>query len=56
VPRDDQLPIRNWTEAQAKRDAETLAMLNRAQPVLRPPAQLSNNELSFVVPVRFYMK
>jgi protein TonB len=37
-------------------DAETLAMLNRAQPVPRPPAQLSNNELSFVVPVRFNIK
>jgi periplasmic protein TonB len=37
-------------------DAETLAMLNRAQPMPRPPAQLSNNELSFVVPVRFNIK
>jgi periplasmic protein TonB len=37
-------------------DAETLAMLERAQPMPRPPAQLSNNELSFVVPVRFNIK
>jgi protein TonB len=37
-------------------DAETLAMLNRAQPMPRPPAQLSNNELSFVVPVRFNIR
>ena len=37
-------------------DAETLAMLNRAQPMPRPPAQLATNELSFVVPVRFNIK
>jgi periplasmic protein TonB len=37
-------------------DAETLEMLQRAQPMPRPPAQLSNNELSFVVPVRFNIK
>jgi periplasmic protein TonB len=37
-------------------DAETLAMLNRAQPMPRPPVQLSNNELSFVVPVRFNIR
>jgi protein TonB len=37
-------------------DAETLAMLERAQPMPRPPAQLPNSELSFVVPVRFNIK
>ena len=37
-------------------DAETLAMLSRAQPMPRPPAQLSNSELSFVVPVRFNIR
>jgi periplasmic protein TonB len=37
-------------------DAETLAMLNRAQPMPRPPAQLATNELSFVVPVRFNIR
>jgi periplasmic protein TonB len=37
-------------------DAETLAMLDRAQPMPRPPAQLAGNELSFVVPVRFNIR
>jgi len=37
-------------------DEETLAMLNRAQPMPRPPALLPNSELSFVVPVRFSIK
>jgi periplasmic protein TonB len=37
-------------------DAETLAMLNRAQPMPRPPTQIPNSELSFVVPVRFSIK
>jgi protein TonB len=37
-------------------DAETLAMLTRAQPMPRPPGQLSNRELSFVVPVRFNIR
>jgi protein TonB len=35
-------------------DAETLAMLTRAQPMPRPPAKLS--ALSFVVPVHFNIK
>jgi periplasmic protein TonB len=34
-------------------DQETLAMLARAQPMPRPPDQLSDTELTFVVPVRF---
>jgi periplasmic protein TonB len=37
-------------------DAETLAMLNRAQPMPRPPAQLPDRELSFVVPVQFNIR
>jgi periplasmic protein TonB len=37
-------------------DAETLAMLNRAQPMPHPPAQITGSELSFVVPVRFSIK
>jgi protein TonB len=34
-------------------DQETLAILTRAQPMPRPPDQISDAELSFVVPVRF---
>jgi hypothetical protein len=34
-------------------DQETLAMLMRAQPMPQPPEQVSDRELSFVVPVRF---
>jgi len=34
-------------------DHETLAMLARAQPMPRPPEQISDAELTFVVPVRF---
>ena len=37
-------------------DSETLAMLARAQPMPRPPDQLSDAELTFVVPVRFNIK
>jgi periplasmic protein TonB len=37
-------------------DAETLAMLSRAQPMPRPPGQLSSNQLSFIVPVRFNIR
>jgi periplasmic protein TonB len=37
-------------------DEETLAMLARAQPMPRPPEQLSDGELSFVVPVRFSLR
>ena len=37
-------------------DQETLAMLARAQPMPRPPDQLSDSQLSFVVPVRFNIR
>ena len=37
-------------------DRETLAMLARAQPMPRPPDQLSDAELTFVVPVRFNIR
>ena len=37
-------------------DAESLAMLARAQPMPRPPAMLPDNQLSFVVPVRFNIR
>jgi protein TonB len=37
-------------------DAESIAMLARAQPMPRPPAKLPDSELSFVVPVRFAIR
>jgi len=37
-------------------DQETLAMLARAQPMPRPPDQLSDAELTFVVPVLFNIR
>ena len=37
-------------------DEETLAMLARAQPMPRPPEQVSDGELSFEVPVRFNIR
>jgi protein TonB len=37
-------------------DQETLAMLARAQPMPRPPDQLSAAELTFVVPVLFNIR
>jgi TonB family protein len=37
-------------------DEETLAMLVRAQPLPKPPDNILDSELSFVVPVRFYIK
>lgn len=37
-------------------DNETLAMLARAQPMPRPPDQLTSAELTFVVPVRFNIR
>jgi len=40
----------------ASLDNETLAMLARAQPMPRPPDQLSDAELTFVVPVRFNIR
>jgi protein TonB len=37
-------------------DNEALAMLVRAQPMPRPPGQLSDAELTFVVAVRFNIR
>jgi periplasmic protein TonB len=37
-------------------DEETLAMLARAQPLPKPPTNVLDSELSFVVPVRFNIK
>src|SRR6266481_1135055 len=37
-------------------DQETLAVLARAQPMPRPPDQVSDTELSFVVPIRFNIR
>jgi periplasmic protein TonB len=37
-------------------DQETLAMLVRAQPMPRPPDQLIDGELTFVMPVRFNIR
>jgi periplasmic protein TonB len=37
-------------------DEETLAMLVRAQPLPKPPDNVLDSELSFVVPVKFYIK
>jgi periplasmic protein TonB len=37
-------------------DEETLAMLVRAQPLPKPPDNILDSELSFTVPVRFYIK
>jgi protein TonB len=37
-------------------DQETLAMLARAQPMPKPPDNILDSELSFVVPVRFNIK
>lgn len=37
-------------------DNETLAMLARAQPMPRPPDQVQDTELTFVVPVRFNIR
>jgi TonB family protein len=40
----------------AELDQETLDMLTRAQPMPKPPRETKNSELSFVVPVRFYIR
>lgn len=40
----------------ASLDQETLAMLSRAQPMPRPPDQLSSAEITFVLPIRFDIK
>lgn len=37
-------------------DQETLEMLDRAQPMPRPPANVLDSQLSFVVPVRFNIR
>jgi protein TonB len=37
-------------------DQETLAMLVRAQPMPKPPDNVFDNELSFIVPVRFNIR
>ncbi len=37
-------------------DQETLAMLERAQPMPRPPDNIADSQLSFVVPVRFNIR
>src|SRR5271169_6269151 len=37
-------------------DEETLAMLSRAQPMPKPPGNVSDTALSFVVPVRFNIR
>ena len=37
-------------------DQETLAMLDRAQPMPAPPNDVPDNKLSFIVPVRFNIK
>jgi protein TonB len=37
-------------------DEETLAMLARAQPMPKPPGEMRDLELSFVVPVRFNIR
>lgn len=37
-------------------DQETLAMLARAQPMPRPPDQLTDDELTFVIPVHFEIR
>jgi len=40
----------------AELDQETLEMLVRAQPMPKPPGEMQDRELSFVVPVRFNIK
>jgi periplasmic protein TonB len=37
-------------------DQETLALLERAQPLPRPPENVRDNDLSFVAPVRFNIR
>jgi periplasmic protein TonB len=37
-------------------DQETLAMLERAQPMPRPPSNFSDSQLSFIVPIRFNLR
>ncbi|HWN50093.1 MAG TPA: energy transducer TonB [Xanthobacteraceae bacterium] len=44
------------TSGSPELDQESLAMLNRAQPMPKPPSQVQTSELSFVVPVRFNIR
>jgi protein TonB len=41
------------TSGSAALDAETLALIRRAQPFPPPPADVSEEQLSFVVPIRY---
>jgi periplasmic protein TonB len=40
----------------AEMDRETLAMVSRAQPMPRPPDQMTGDQLTFVIPVRFNLR
>jgi periplasmic protein TonB len=44
------------TSGSPELDQESLAMLNRAQPMPKPPSQVQSSELSFVVPIRFNIR
>jgi protein TonB len=44
------------TSGSPELDQESLAMLNRAQPMPKPPGQVQTSELSFVVPIRFNIR
>jgi protein TonB len=44
------------TSGSPELDQESLAMLNRAQPMPKPPSQVQTSELSFVVPIRFNIR
>ena len=37
-------------------DQETLALLARAQPMPKPPGAMDDRQLSFVAPVRYYIR
>lgn len=37
-------------------DDETLALIDRAQPLPRPPAEIRGEVLKFVVPVEFFLR
>lgn len=36
-------------------DDETLALLDRAQPLPKPPPEMEGEQLEFVVPVEFFL-
>ena len=44
------------TSGSPELDQESLAMLNRAQPMPKPPSQVQSSDLSFVVPIRFNIR